>query len=180
MAVVGGDDEGRFVPIAVGFDPGDHGADRVLAAVDRADGVIEVVLVEGEVNVAGFDEEKERLSGFRCQHGQGGFGHVGEGRLFLEVGGGVLLGAAVEVGRRVEAAVGGAIGQVVERFRAEEAEEAMAAVDGATGGGIERRGPRNIRRGGDDDILAAVGDVGGGQVRVGEIEVARRGVLPLG
>ena len=63
MAVVGGDDQSRVVPVAVRLDPVDDGRDGVLAAVDGADGVVEVVVVEGEVDVAGLDEEGERLAG---------------------------------------------------------------------------------------------------------------------
>ena len=59
MAVVGRDDHDRVVPVAVGLDPVDDRLDRVLAAVDGADGVVEVVLVEAEIDVAGLDEEGE-------------------------------------------------------------------------------------------------------------------------
>ena len=61
MPVVGRDQQQRVVPVAVLLDPADDGADGVLAAVDGADGVIEVVGVQGEVNVAGLDEQGEGL-----------------------------------------------------------------------------------------------------------------------
>ena len=63
MAVVRGDDHDRLVPVAVSFDPADHGANGLLAAEDGADGIIEVVGVEPrEIDVASLDEEDERLT----------------------------------------------------------------------------------------------------------------------
>ena len=93
MAVVGGDDHDGLVPVAVGLDPVDDRPDGLVAAVDGADGVVEVVVVEGEIDVAGLDEEGEGR-GLVGQDGQGGAGHVGQGRVLAEVGRGVGLGLA--------------------------------------------------------------------------------------
>ena len=61
--MVGGDDQDRVVPVAVGFDPADDSPYGFLAAEDGADGVVEIVGVEGEIDVAGLDEKGEGLFG---------------------------------------------------------------------------------------------------------------------
>src|SRR4051812_9132162 len=52
MAVVGGDDHERLVPVAVFLDPVGDVLDRLVAAVHGADRVVEVVVVIGPVDIA--------------------------------------------------------------------------------------------------------------------------------
>lgn len=61
--MVGRDDEDRLIPVAVGFDPADNGSDGRFAAIDRADGIVEIIGVESKIDVAGLDEQGERLVG---------------------------------------------------------------------------------------------------------------------
>ena len=65
------DDHDRFVPITMGLDPVDNDFDRGLSAVNRANGVVEIVVVQGEI--ASFDEEGEGLAVLvgHCRRGQG-------------------------------------------------------------------------------------------------------------
>jgi hypothetical protein len=59
--MIGRDNQERLIPVALGFDPSNHGLHRLLPAEDGADGVVEVVVVQREVDVAGLDEEDKRL-----------------------------------------------------------------------------------------------------------------------
>ena len=64
MAVVRGNDQDPLVPVAVSFNPADQdqGANGLLAAEDGADGIIQVVGVQREIDVAGLDEQDEGLT----------------------------------------------------------------------------------------------------------------------
>ena len=141
MAVVGGDDQRRVVPVAVGLDPFEDDADGVLAAVNGADGVVEVVVVEGEVDVAGLDEQGEGLAGPVREDGDRGAGQVDQPGRLQQVLGSISVGLAGDPGDGVVAAVGGPVREVVERGLAVEAEQAMVALRGPIGGLEEGGGP---------------------------------------
>ena len=119
-------------------------ADGLLAAEDGADGVVEVVRVEGEVDVAGLDEEDERLGRVLAEStvraasaiwARVGWASSSAGRVDL---GGGRAALPVQAGGRVVAAVGGAIGEMVELAGAEEAEEPGSALRGGRRGLAER------------------------------------------
>ena len=55
--MVGGQDDCGFVPLVVFFDPADDHFKRVVTTQDRADRIVQVVLVVGPVDVAGFDQK---------------------------------------------------------------------------------------------------------------------------
>ena len=124
MAVVGRHDQHRLVPVAVRLDPVDDHPHRLFAAVDRADGVIEVVVVQGEIHVAGLDEECEGLALPGGEHRQGGARHVGQRWVFVAVGRRVRFGCPADAGGRVVVAVGGSIREVV-NARAKEPEQTV-------------------------------------------------------
>ena len=145
--MVGRDDQDRVIPVAVGFDPANDGSDGLFAAIDRADGVVEIIGMESEIDVAGLDEQGEWLVGLRTQHGQGGLGHLGQGGLFDSVGRGVPLGRAqlalaADAGCGVIASVGGLERKMIEPVAAEEAEQPRGSPGRIGGGTLSMPGRR--------------------------------------
>ena len=108
----------------MGFNPTDHGANRFLATIDSPNGVIEIVGMQREIDVASLDEQCKWLVGLSPQRGQGSLGHLREGWLLGQVSRAVPLGraelaAAIETRGRVVVAVGGLIGEMIEPSAAE-------------------------------------------------------------
>ena len=186
MAVVGGDDQDRVVPVAVGLDPADDGADGLLAAVDGADGVVEVVGVEREVDVAGLDEEGERLVGLgrpgRSERprscGPGSGARAGRPGCTSRPG---AACRAVKAGRGVVAAVGGPVGEMIEPVASRRSRTGAPTAPRRQGGGrLQRLAAVDTRLGVHHDVFAAVLDVDRRQVGVGDEQVAGHAVPALG
>lgn len=55
MAMIRSDDDDRFVPIAVLFDPVGNDFEGLVAAVDRSDRVVEIVVVIRPIDVSRLD-----------------------------------------------------------------------------------------------------------------------------
>ena len=124
--MVGRDNHERVVPVAVGFYPTNDAMDCFLATINRTDGVIEIIGVEREIDVAGFDEQGKRLVGLPLQSGQGSLGHLYQGGLLVQVRRAVRLGrtrlaVAIETGARIVVSVGGLVREMIEPAAAENA-----------------------------------------------------------
>ena len=180
MAVVGGDDQGGVVPVAVLLDPVDDRLDRLLAAVDGPDGVVQVVVVEREVDVAGLDEQGEGLAGLRPR-GRSSAARVMSTRVGCSLRSSGVYDSALPsrsgAGSKRPSAV--RYGRWLRVFVPKKPKSRWpfpAAVEAAR---PEASPPSTPGRGLDHDVLAAVPDVDRRLVGVGEVEVARHGVLAL-
>ena len=67
MPMVRRDNQERLVPVAVGFNPADHDSGGLLAAIDCADGVVEIIGVKCKIDIAGLDKEGKGPAPARCR-----------------------------------------------------------------------------------------------------------------
>ena len=91
VAVVGGDDHGGIVPVGILLHPVDDDLNGLFARIDGADGAVQIIVVEREIDIAGFDKKSERLALLGGQNLERGTRHVGQGRVLFEVGIGICV-----------------------------------------------------------------------------------------
>lgn len=77
-------DQQRFVPVAVGLHPLRDDFDGIVAGVDRADRGVNIVVVVGPVDVAGFNHDPERFL-IAAKHREGSRRHLGERWIFCDI-----------------------------------------------------------------------------------------------
>jgi len=59
--MIGGENHQRFIPVAVLFYPVGDDFKRGVTTFDSADGVVQIIIVVGPVNISGFHQQPETL-----------------------------------------------------------------------------------------------------------------------